>query len=85
MYSGKNNREIAAALRISWKTTATYYANLRHKIGARSRAQLVAIAVERGIVGKVGELGARCAALEDFMFKVLHALPKNLLKEMVKR
>ncbi len=47
---GNTNREIAEQLNISQRTVETHRANIMKKIGARSRADLVAYALQRGIV-----------------------------------
>jgi DNA-binding NarL/FixJ family response regulator len=49
---GHTNREIAERLRIGVKSVETYRARLREKLGARSRADLVRVAIELGIVTK---------------------------------
>jgi len=45
---GKTGREIAAELHISHDTVRTHVRNAQEKLGARSRAQLVAIALGDG-------------------------------------
>ncbi len=48
--SGSTYREIAQTLGLSEKTVATYRERASEKLGARSRAELVRWAVERGLV-----------------------------------
>lgn len=47
---GRDNHEIAAILHISIKTVKTHIGNLRSKIPARDRAQLVIAAYDAGLV-----------------------------------
>jgi len=51
---GNTNREIAAQLSISKRTVETHRANIMKKTGARSRAELVAYAMEKGILPPPG-------------------------------
>lgn len=46
--NGYANKEIAAALKVSVKTVETYRARAAHKIGARSRVDIVAYAAAQG-------------------------------------
>jgi DNA-binding CsgD family transcriptional regulator/predicted negative regulator of RcsB-dependent stress response len=47
---GKSNREIAAALVISQRTVGTHIGHMYEKLGIATRAQLVAWAMEKGLV-----------------------------------
>lgn len=46
---GKSNKEVAAALCISVKTAETHRANVMHKLGLHSTAELVRYAIRNGI------------------------------------
>jgi DNA-binding NarL/FixJ family response regulator len=48
--SGLSNKEIAAQLVLSEETVKTYVKNILAKLNASSRAQAIAIAIERGIL-----------------------------------
>lgn len=45
---GNTGQEIAAALIISSETVSTHMRNIREKLGARSRAHAIAVALRRG-------------------------------------
>ena len=53
--TGKTNRAIADALRLSEKTVARHVSNIFTKLGAGNRSQAVVIAYEAGVV-KPGHL-----------------------------
>lgn len=50
VFAGRTNREIAAALGITERTAALHVGNLLAKLGARSRTEAVAIALDRGLL-----------------------------------
>lgn len=50
---GFTNRDIAQALGVSAETVKTLLSNVRDKLGAADRAQAVALAYERGLLGEV--------------------------------
>jgi len=58
---GRSQREIAASLVISPKTVATHIQHLLSKLGVHSRAQVVAMAFQLGLV----EPGVRAHALVE--------------------
>ncbi len=47
---GRTNKEVAATLELSIKTTATHRTNLMKKLGARSAGDLVRYAIRNGLV-----------------------------------
>jgi DNA-binding CsgD family transcriptional regulator len=47
---GASDREIARSLRVSPATVQTHVRNAKSKLGARTRAQAVAIAIQRGLI-----------------------------------
>jgi DNA-binding NarL/FixJ family response regulator len=49
---GHTNREIAAQIRVGVKTVETYRLRLGHKLGVRTRADLVRHALETGLLGR---------------------------------
>ncbi len=48
---GHTNREIAALLHISVRTSEFHRASIRRKLDARSRAELVRAALDRRLIG----------------------------------
>jgi two-component system response regulator NreC len=55
---GHTNTEIALALEISVRTVESHRAHIQQKLGRVSRAQLVAYALERGLIGPDAPEGA---------------------------
>jgi DNA-binding CsgD family transcriptional regulator len=51
---GHTNREIAELLHVSVRTSEFHRASIRRKLGLSSRAQLVAYAAGRGLLGPAG-------------------------------
>lgn len=47
---GSSDREIANNLQLSPATVQTHVRNAKSKLGARTRAQAVAIAIQRGLI-----------------------------------
>lgn len=47
---GKTSREIAEYLGVSLKTAMTHRANLMSKLGAHSRAELIKLAIRKGVI-----------------------------------
>lgn len=52
---GKSNREIAAALVLTERTTKAHVGNILSKLGFSSRTQIVAWAIEKGLLGDSAE------------------------------
>jgi DNA-binding NarL/FixJ family response regulator len=50
--TGKNNDQIARALGLAPKTVSNYVSQICTKLGVRSRAELVALARDRGVTGQ---------------------------------
>ena len=48
--SGATDREIAQLLELSPATVQTHVRNVKAKLGARTRAQAVALALDRGVI-----------------------------------
>lgn len=48
--SGKTMSEVAAAIRVSYKTTANICTTLRERLGARTAIEMITIALERKII-----------------------------------
>jgi len=62
---GEDNNTVARAMRLSPETVRTYVSRLLAKLGARSRAQLVAIAHRNGLSGEAGAEGGGAAGPLD--------------------
>ena len=52
---GHTDGQIAALLELSPATVQTHVRNAKSKLGARTRAQAVAIALQRGLIGASAE------------------------------
>jgi DNA-binding NarL/FixJ family response regulator len=52
---GKSNREIAAALVLTERTTKAHVGNILGKLGFSSRTQIVAWAIEKGLLSPPAE------------------------------
>ena len=59
--AGRSNREIAAALFIAPKTASVHVSNIMAKLGAASRTEAAAIALQAGLAPPTTERGRPAA------------------------
>lgn len=69
---GLNTDEIAAKLSLSPKTAKQHEANIRHKLGARNRTELVVTALQSGLTYLSGVAPPRRQKLDVFRFWAQH-------------